>query len=51
MSATKKKVPAPMLPDVARSILKGAIMSLANAGLITSADAEHLIATLGLADA
>ena len=42
---------APNLPDVARSILKGAIMGLANAGLITSADAEQLIALLGLTDA
>ena len=41
----------PRLPDVARSILKGAIVSLVNAGLITSADAECLIALLELADA
>lgn len=45
--------PAPTLPDVARSILKGVIMALANAGLITGARARHnhLIALLGLADA
>ena len=42
---------APNLPDVARSILKGLIVSLANAGLITGADSEQLIALLGLADA
>jgi hypothetical protein len=39
------------LPDVARSVLKGSIMSLANAGLITMTDAEYLIAILGLKDA
>jgi len=39
---------APALPDVARSILKAAIVSLATSGLITTADAEHLIAFLGL---
>ena len=42
---------APNLPDVARSIIKGAITSLANAGLITAADADCLMALLGLADA
>ena len=42
------KPAAPTLPDVAHAILKGAIMSLANAGLITGADAEHLIAVLRL---
>lgn len=41
----------PTLPDVARSILKGAIVSLASAGLITAADAECLLRLLGLADA
>lgn len=45
------KPTGPTLPDVARSILKGAIMGLVNSGLITSADADHLIALLGLADA
>lgn len=42
---------APNLPDVARSIIKGVITSLATAGLITGADAENLIALLGLTDA
>lgn len=42
---------APTLPDVARSILKGMIVSLATTGLISQADAEHLIALLDLADA
>lgn len=42
---------APNLPDVARGIIKALIFSLANAGLITGADAEQLIALLGLADA
>lgn len=41
----------PTLPDVARSILKGAIMGLVNSGLITGADADRLIALLGLTDA
>ena len=42
---------APKLPDIARSILKGAIVTLANTGLITSADAENLIKFLCLTDA
>ncbi len=42
---------APNLPDVARSIIKGLIVSLATAGLITSTDAENLLALLGLSDA
>ena len=42
---------APILPDVARSILKGTIMLLVNAGLVTSDDAEALIALLDLGDA
>ena len=42
---------APILPDVARSILKGLIISLANTGLITGADAEQLVALLRLGDA
>lgn len=41
----------PNLPDVARSVLKGAIVGLASAGLVSPADAEHLIALLGLEDA
>lgn len=44
-------VSAPNLPDVARAILKALIVSLANTGLISRADAENLIALLGLADA
>ena len=42
---------APKLPDVARTILKGLFVSLAHAGVITDADAENLIALLGLGDA
>ena len=42
---------APKIPDVARSLLKAAIMSLLNAGLIASDDAETLIALLDLGDA
>jgi len=42
---------APNLPDVARSLLKGMIFSLATVGLITSADAEQLISILKLTDA
>lgn len=42
---------APNLPDMARGIIKALIVSLANAGLITSADAERLVAILGLTDA
>lgn len=41
----------PNLPNIAGGIIKALIVSLANAGLITSADAERLIALLGLADA
>ena len=60
MSATKIKTGEPEmsapnhlpdLPDGARLILKSVIMALANAGLITNANAEYLIASLGLADA
>ena len=40
----------PNLPDVARSVLKGLIESLANAGLITSADARLSLVSLGLGD-
>jgi hypothetical protein len=39
------------LPDVARTLRKGVIMSLAGSGLISRADAEHLIALLELGDA
>lgn len=41
----------PDLPGVARTILKGAIMGLVNASLITSAAADQLIDLLGLSDA
>jgi hypothetical protein len=41
----------PTIPDVARGIIKALIVSLANAGLITGADSEHLIAFLRLEDA
>lgn len=41
----------PNLPDVARSILKALICSLATTGLITSADSENLLALLELRDA
>jgi len=41
----------PVLPDVARSLLKGLIVSLANTGLIAQDDAERLIALLRLTDA
>ena len=42
---------APNLPDMAGSILKAMICSLATTGLITSADAENLLALLSLRDA
>lgn len=42
---------APNLPDVARSILKALIVSLANTGLVSQADADNVIALLGLLDA
>lgn len=41
----------PDLPDFARSTLKGAIVALANGGFITAANAQQLIALLGLGDA
>ncbi len=41
----------PNLPDAARSILKALVVSLANTGLVPQADAEHVIALLGLRDA
>ena len=42
---------APNLPDVARAILKALIVSLASAGLMSQADADNVIALLGLRDA
>ena len=42
---------APNLPDVARSILKALIVSLASTGLMSQADADNVIALLGLRDA
>jgi len=39
------------LPDVARSILKALLVSLANTGLLSQADADNIIAILGLRDA
>jgi hypothetical protein len=42
---------APRLPDVAAAILKGLIISLATTGLISQADADNIIAVLGLEDA
>ena len=48
---SKKKLTFPTLPDTARSLLKGAIMSMANAGLITNVDAEQLIVLLQLRNA
>lgn len=39
------------LPDVARTLLKSMIVTLATTGLITSADAEMLVTILGLSDA
>ena len=41
----------PNLPDVARSILKAVIVSLASTGLMSKADAENVITLLGLSDA
>lgn len=42
---------APNLPDVARSIIKAVVVSLATTGLISNADAENVIRLLGLHDA
>ena len=42
---------APNLPDVARSLLKALIVSLASTGLMSQADADNVIALLGLRDA
>ena len=39
------------LPDVARSVLKALIVSLASTGLMSQADADNIIALLGLHDA
>lgn len=39
------------LPDVARSLIKALIVSLASTGLMSAADAENVIALLGLRDA
>jgi hypothetical protein len=39
------------LPDVARAILKSLIVSLAMTGLMSQADANNVIALLGLHDA
>jgi hypothetical protein len=41
----------PKLPDTARQVLKGLIVSLGTAGIVSSADAEHLLRYLGLEDA
>jgi hypothetical protein len=41
----------PSLPDAARALLKALVVSLANTGLISHADAECVIAMLGLGDA
>ena len=50
--ATSKSEPqALILPDVARGIIKALIVSLGNAGLITGADSEYLIAFLRQEDA
>jgi len=45
------KISPPVLPDVARSLLKSAIVGLANAGLITDEQATILLAYLELHDA
>jgi len=44
-------VNCPDLPDVARKIIKGVIVALADGGFITNANAQEIIALLGLADA
>lgn len=41
----------PTLPDVARSIIKAVVVSLATTGLISQVDADNLIDLLGLDDA
>ena len=41
----------PKLPDTACQVLKGLIVSLGTAGIISAADAEHLLRYLGLGDA
>jgi len=50
-TAPKAECEAPDLPDSMRSLLKGFIVSLANAGLITAADADALMRLLKLGDA
>ncbi len=45
------EVKALSLPDVARSILKALVVSLANTGLLSQAEAENVITLLGLRDA
>ena len=50
-SKVKEKLTVPALPDLARSILKKSIVSMANVGLITGASAEQLISLLQLRDA
>lgn len=42
---------APNIPDLARSILKALLVSLANTGLLSQADADNVIVLLGLHDA
>ena len=41
----------PNFPDAARAILKALFVSLASTGLMSQADAENVIALLGLRDA
>jgi hypothetical protein len=50
-AAGRQPTNAPKLPNIARSLLKSAVLALLHAGLIAPADAERLIAQLGLADA
>lgn len=42
---------SPSPSDVARGMLQAVIVALANSGLMTSSDAEHLIKLLELSDA
>ena len=51
MTTRRDSMNSANLPDVARSILKGLIMSLANTGLLSQADTDNIIALLGLHDA
>lgn len=48
MTARRDSMNSANLPDVARAILKGLIMSLANTGLLSQADTDNIIALLGL---